>query len=294
MIGRSVVALIALASPAAVAAQDEAAADLAAMKAIEVVVPKQSWYSDDYYDLRIAAEAEVAAMPAPPLPEPGENFNLTACNTPRPEIDTGDPRTGSYADIAFDTARLRASLERLHYPASLYAAPLIAFERERLAGVLPEDQIYGALAMALDSQAPAGQPAIVAFDDCPPPPPPPPPPPAAADPPPKPAKPVKPRASPPKPVTATPRGVIFATEPGAGEVLMISAFAFKVCVRKQPNPWDRFACRWNEIETGIARPMSGRFVYQVTWPDGTVRKGTREIVAPSGTATSVTFRKTGS
>ena len=100
---------------------------------------------------------------------------------------------------------------------------------------------------------------------------------------------------PPRPATAVPRrapGVTFVTQPPEGEVLMISAFAFKVCVLRKPDPWDRFACRWNEIETGAAKPMSGRFVYQVKWPDGTVRKGTREI-APGGSST-VTFRKAGS
>lgn len=291
---RSMVALIALISPVAAAAQDEAAVDLTKMKTLESAVPKQGWYPDGYYDLRIAAEAEVAAMPPPTLPAPGESYNLTACNAPRADIDTHDPQERVYADIAFETARLRASLDRLGYPATLYSAPLIAFERERLSDVLPKDEIYGALAMALDGKAPPGVPAMVAFDDCPPPPPPPPPPPAAAGPPSKPAKPVKPSASLPKPVAPSSRGVTFVTEPVAGEVLMISAFAFKVCVRRQPDPWDRFACRWNEVETGVAKPMSGRFVYQVKWPDGTVRRGTREISTPPEESTSVTFRKTGS
>ncbi len=94
----------------------------------------------------------------------------------------------------------------------------------------------------------------------------------------------------------SPTGVTLATVPAAGEVLLINAFAFKVCMRKQADPWDRFACKWNEVETGIARPLSGRFVYQVRWPDGTVRKGTREIIAGQNgaAASTVTFKKTGS
>ena len=89
-----------------------------------------------------------------------------------------------------------------------------------------------------------------------------------------------------------PRGVVLKTEPAGGELLLINAFAFKVCMRKQQDPWDRMACRWNETETGVARPMSGRFVYQVQWPDGAVRKGTREIAPEQSGA--VTFKKVGS
>ena len=106
-------------------------------------------------------------------------------------------------------------------------------------------------------------------------------------PPPRPARPVATRAP------STP-GVTFVTQPPAGEVLMINAFAFKVCVRKHPDPWDRFRCRWTEIETGVAKPMTGRFVYQVKWPDGTVRKGTRDVAPGPGGSATVTFRKTGS
>ncbi|WP_144037942.1 hypothetical protein [Sphingopyxis sp. KK2] len=87
-------------------------------------------------------------------------------------------------------------------------------------------------------------------------------------------------------------GIVFQTSPPSGEVLMVSAFAFKLCQRKNADPWDRFKCRWNEIETGVPKPLSGRFVYQVKWPDGTVRKGTREI-APAEDA-AVTFKKVGS
>lgn len=89
-----------------------------------------------------------------------------------------------------------------------------------------------------------------------------------------------------------PSGIVIQTSPLSGEVLLVSAFAFKICQRKTGDPWDRFACKWNEIETGVARPLSGRFVYQVRWPDGTVRKGTREI-APADTG-AVTFKKVGS
>jgi hypothetical protein len=94
------------------------------------------------------------------------------------------------------------------------------------------------------------------------------------------------------PASSSRPSVIVATSPTGGEVLLVSAFAFKLCSLKQRDAWDRFKCRWNEIETGVPKPLSGRFVYQVRWPDGTVRKGTREI-APAEDA-AVTFKKVGS
>lgn len=322
MAARVAASLLLLASPVAVTAQeagDEAADDAAAMKALETAVPKQSWYPDGYYDVRIAAEAEVAeAIPSSP-PGPGEEFNLMACHVQKPMFGADDPLLVSYGGIALETARLRSELGRRHFPEALYAAPLAAFERERIVAVLPKGEVYAALADALnarDGTSSPGRPPVVAFDDCPrppSPPPPPPPPPDAADPfelgkpgksasnvtsPRKPATVVKSTpnvTASPKPAAAIPRrapGVTFTTQPPAGEVLMINAFAFKVCVRKNPDPWDRFQCKWNEIETGVARPLSGRFVYQVRWPDGTVRKGTREI-APADTG-AVTFKKVGS
>lgn len=291
MIGRAILALLALAGPVAAAAQDGAPDDMAAMKALETAIPRQSWYPDGYYDVRIAAEAQVAEFPRPAtdLPAtPDRGYNLVACNAEKIGFDASDPLMARYGNTALEVARLGAELRRMNYPASLYAEPLLAFERDRLAAADGQsvDDPYSTLADALEAARARLEPglsSVFAFDECTPPP--------GAAPPPRPTTSPKPTAA------ITPRaapGVTFATQPPAGEVLMINAFAFKVCVRKQPNPWDRFACRWNEIETGIARPMSGRFVYQVTWPDGTVRKGTREIVAPPGTATSVTFRKTGS
>ncbi|MBL0914505.1 MAG: hypothetical protein IBJ13_03020 [Sphingopyxis sp.] len=92
------------------------------------------------------------------------------------------------------------------------------------------------------------------------------------------------------------QSVIVSTSPPGGEVLLVSAFAFRICARKQANSWDRFACKWNEIETGVEQGLAGRYVYQVKWPDGVVRKGTREIVPDydGDEAVAVTFKKVGS
>jgi len=294
MSGRAIVALLLLAVPAAAVAQetDEAAA----MHELEAAVPKQDWYPDGYYDLRLAAEAEIAergqgiaaaaAVPA--------RINLRTCAPRDLGIDGIDPALRAQAGIAFETARLRAALVGAQFPSFVYETPLAKFERDRLAGQIPKDAAYAELVSQLNfglRPPTPSLPFVTAEDDCPPPPPPPP---ESAAPAPKPRKPSVPKAAAAAPPRPRPAGVLFVTDPPAGELLMVAAFAFKVCVRKLPDPWDRFGCRWNEIQTGVARPMSGRFVYQVKWPDGTVRKGTREVApGPSGSAT-VTFRKTGS
>lgn len=297
MSGRTMAALLALASPAIAAAQDVATGngaaaqdaapdDGAAMKALEAAVPKQAWYPDGYYDIRIAAEAQVAEFPRPAdeLPATAEqSYNLVACDTERPGGEAADPLLERYGYVALETARLRAELRRIHYPADIYAEPLLVFERESIARAEDREtggDPYSALADALEAartsaQAPLSP--VFEYRECTPP--------AMAAP-----------NSPGRPSAVRPSrapGVKFRTEPSAGELWMISAFAFKVCVRKQPDPWDRLACKWNEIETGVTKSMSGRFVYQVRWPDGTVRKGTREIAPASGT-TPVTFKKVGS
>lgn len=286
MVARAAAALLALAGPAVAAAQDAAADDGAAMKAVEADVPQQSWYPGGYYDIRIAAEAQVAEFPRPAsdLPAtPEQSYNLVACDVERPGDETSDPLLERYGYVALETARLRAELRRMHYPAAIYAEPLLAFERESIAKAeerATDGDPYTALADALEA-ARAGAPTplspVFEYRECTPP---------AMAAPNRPGRPstVRPPRAP---------GVKFRTEPTAGELWMISAFAFKVCVRKLPDPWDRFACKWNEVETGVTKSLSGRFVYQVRWPDGTVRKGTREIVPVSGT-TPVTFKKVGS
>ena len=74
---------------------------------------------------------------------------------------------------------------------------------------------------------------------------------------------------------------IVRTVPDRAEVWMISAFAFRACSLRQDNPWDPFACRWSEIETGVSMPMIGRYVYRVRWPDGTEKRGTRDLPYPT-------------
>lgn len=300
----SILLLPVLAEPAL--GQEQAEPDPAAMTKLEAVVPPQDWYPDGYYDLRLAAEAEIAerAQTVRAAAADPAQINLRTCAPADLGIEGIDPALRGQAGIAIETARVRAALVGAQFPSFVYETPLAIFERDRLAGQMNKDKAYTELVSQLNFGLRPPTPTlpfVTAVDDCPPPSPPPP---ESAGPAPKPRKPVaaaaKPRkATPPKTAPAAapsprPSGLLFATDPPAGEVLLINSFAFKVCVRKLPDPWDRFACRWNEVQTGYARPMAGRFVYQVRWPDGVTRRGTREIGAGPNGAATVTFRKTGS
>ncbi|MGB3846915.1 MAG: hypothetical protein WA940_13680 [Sphingopyxis sp.] len=287
MNGRWIALAVAAAAPAGAAAQTDDPPDATALKALEAGVPPQSWYPDGYYDLRIAAEAEAAENPraaerlVTAMPDAAgklrPRYDIVDCAPDHAAADSGDAATRRLGDLALEVARLRHEFARLTYPTAVYAEPLLAFER---AGIKATDAgDYSTLAAAAEANrqriAPT-LPAIAARASC------------SAE---KGAGPILTRGI--AAALPAPRpSVTLATQPATGEVLLISAFAFKVCTRKQPDPWDRFQCKWNEIETGVKKPLSGRFVYQVKWPDGTVRKGTREIVP--GPAATVTFKKTGS
>lgn len=321
---RMLMLVAALASPVAAGAKEPIGA--AGLKAIEAKVPPQDWYPDGYYDIRIAAEGQIADFPRDTLTmDWGDGqppyYDVIDCNAEYVSLDETDPLTARYGGVALEVARLRAEFERMKYPVAVYAEPLLAFEKAMIedAKAAPEPMSEAdiaaadAAALAADDDANANAAASAAADAA-----------MAADAPDAAADPAdgggfendpyyrlaqaveanRARLAPKLPKVVADGGcgagegnpVIVRTSPPQGEVLMINAFAFKVCTRKKPDPWDRFACKWNEIETGVDQTLSGRYVYQVKWPDGTVRKGTREIV-PSyddEPKVTVTFKKTGS
>lgn len=312
----------ALASPVTAGAKEPIGA--AGLKAIEARVPPQSWYPDGYYDIRIAAEGQITDFPRDNLTmDWGDDqppyYDVIDCNAEYVSLDETDPLTARYGGVALEVARLRAEFERMKYPAAVYAEPLLAFEKAMIEDAkaapepMSEAEIAAADAAAMEAEDAAAAAASAAADaameaeasD------------AAAEPADggyfendpyyrlaKAVEANRARLAPQLPKVVADGGcgagegnpVIVRTSPPQGEVLMINAFAFKVCTRKKPDPWDRFACKWNEIETGVDQTLSGRYVYQVKWPDGTVRKGTREIV-PSyddEPKVTITFKKTGS
>lgn len=325
---RMTMLLAALAMP--VTTMAKAPIDAAGLKAIETKVPPQSWYPDGYYDVRIAAEGQMADFPRDNLTmdwgdgEP-PSYDVIDCNAEYVSLDDTDPFTARYGGVALEVARLRAEFERLKYPPAVYAGPLLAFEKAKIEeaktapdpmteaeinaayaaeegaagdaadGVMSETdaaaaEAASAAAAAADAAADSDAPLDLSSDPYH----------ALAEA----VEANRQRLAPKLPKVLADGGcgagegsaVIVKTVPPQGEVMLINAFAFKVCTRKKPDPWDRFACKWTEIETGIEKQLSGRYVYQVKWPDGTVRKGTRDIVPnyDDETAATVTFKKTGS
>ena len=307
---RMTMLLAALASPAPTMSRDTLVA--AGLKAIEAKVTPPCWYPEGYYDVRIAAEGQVADFPRDKLTmdwgdgEP-PYYDVIDCNAEYVSPNDTDLLTARYGELALEVARLRNEFERMKYPVAVYAEPLLAFEKAKIeeAKAAPEAmtdaEIAAAEAAALaEGAADADAAAAEAVDDNAPLD-------GTADPYYALAQAVeanRERLTPKLPKVLADGGcgagegnpVIVRTSPPQGEVLMINAFAFKVCTRKKPDPWDRFACKWNEIETGVDQTLSGRYVYQVKWPDGTVRKGTREIVPgyDDEAKVTVTFKKTGS
>lgn len=306
---RMTMLLAALTSPVTTMAKEPI--DAAGLKAIEAKVPPQSWYPDGYYDIRIAAEGQMADFPRDKLTmdwgdgEP-PYYDVVDCNAEYVSLDATDPLTARYGGVALEVARLRAEFERMKYPLAVYAEPLLAFEKAQIeeAKTAPEPMTEAEITAAETASENADAAAAEAAADA-----------AAAtedetytDPYFTLAEAVeanRQRLAPKLPKVLADGGcgagegsaVIVKTSPPKGEVLLINAFAFKVCTRKQPDPWDRFACKWTEIETGVEKQLSGRYVYQVRWPDGVVRKGTREIVPnydDESVAAVVTFKKMGS
>ena len=293
-------ALAAFALPVGTAAQTPP--DAQTLKAIEAKVPPQPWYPDGYYDVRIAAEAQVAETPRSTKEivfdwgdGSGKRYDIVDCSAEYyTEAADYDVTMLRYAADAVDISRIRSELERLGYPLAVYAEPLAVLERARAeaAAKLSEREVRLLAGLEAPAEGEAFPDADGDYEDT-----------AEfrfiqaveAN---------RKRLAPKLPMIVSEGGcgagegapVIVRTSPPGGEVLLANAFTFKVCTRKKVDPWDRFACKWNEIETGIEKQLSGRYVYQVKWPDGTVRKGTREIIAgPDGDpASTVTFKKTGS
>lgn len=304
-IARMTMLMAMLAAPMAATAKQPL--DATGLKAIEKKVPPQSWYPEGYYDLRIAAEGQVADFPRDNLTmDWGDSqppyYDVIDCNAESVVPEDDDPVATRYGSVALEVARLRGEFQRLKYPIAVYAEPLLDFEKAKIeeAGNAPEWGEMTDEEAEAEAAAAAEEAAMAAVAD-------------AAGEYPKDAYALlaeaveanRLRLAPKLPKVLADGGcgagegsaVIVRTSPPQGEVLMINAFAFKVCTRKKPDPWDRFACKWNEIETGVENRLSGRYVYQVKWPDGSIRKGTREIVPnfdDEETPATVIFKKTGS
>lgn len=304
------IALLALLA-AALAAQPATAREpvsAAQLDALAGKVPQRPWYPIGYYDIRIAAEGQMLEFPQPvreilkslKTREPLD-YDVVDCGAETVTFNY-DENIARYGNVAMDVSRIRSELERMGFPLAAYRDPLDAYEKVKLAEaeklsrsevrinagldeppdtsqevsgsssdeewdgseVKSAEQILAEAIEANRKRLAPGLPKVIAEGGC--------------------------------GAFGEPNWVIVRTVPPGGTVMLVNAFAFKVCTRKTPNPWDRFACRWNEIESGKRTDLSGRFIYQVSWPDGTVRRGTREIETfeESEQAQTLLFRKTGS
>lgn len=280
--------LAALTLAPAVQAQGVSAED---MRAAEDSVAMRDYYPEGYYDVRVAAEATIAKWPRErdemlDYCESGSDYGRASaygnaqgagsgrcyevmdCAWQPVPANDDDPAYTRFGAVALEIARLRSELDRLGYPTGVYARPIDEFERRMVeSGTALEgeaaDDARKDLVDTLERRRSRLAPQTLSIVND-----------APCDP--------------------LPDGpIIVRTVPTGGEVLLINAFSFNVCTRRQPDPWDRFACRWNEWVPGEMRTQPyGRFMYQVTWPDGTNRRGSREIVRDAGEeSVTVTFRK---
>lgn len=260
---RALVAL--MAALAAPLSMSPAAAEAVPPAIDPASIPDRAWYPPGYRDLRIAAAGEIATFPRDPwVVKQGSEYNLATCDDKYPDRVFDDPGDAERARIALDVSRLRAELSGLGYPPEVFEQPLLDYERRRLNETAqpmgaPSEDLIGELAAEMESRRQVLQlRRPIAYRDCPAPP---------------------PRfASAGYPVPVPERGgedVAILISPPNGRLWLINGFAFRLCERKTANPWNHIGCGWNEYTTDDGAHMSGRYIFEVRWPDGTVRRGAR-------------------
>lgn len=68
--------------------------------------------------------------------------------------------------------------------------------------------------------------------------------------------------------------VKFIITPQNGQVFRVSELFYKFCKAQGKNPENREECdRWIEVPGGEEGPLSGKYRYFASWPDGTVKRG---------------------
>lgn len=267
---RSIAALALIAAPASLAAEDAPAPGVASLEAVAATIPEREFYPEGYYDTLVAAEADMAElMQDEGLHDDGYAGSVSLSGCFGEEVADG-PSGESYEVLARQVAYARFQLVRLGFGRATWEDALAKFERERLAAIAAEragepvayeemETVYGLqevapteaayirLADTINAAQGDDDEGLSIYRGA-----------------------VECDAS-----NASPTTIV--TAPSGGRVWLISAFAFRVCTRRLPDPWDKLECRWNEVETGSEQWLGGRYVYDVEWPDGTSRRGTREI-----------------
>lgn len=267
-------------------------------------VADQSYYPAGYRDLRIAARAQMATFPRSkdivlmPSYDDKPQYDLIDCNAEAVDVHDPDPVVARYGDLALEVSRIEAELGRLGYKREVWEQPLLAYEHEQLDWLAKHDPPAleaieeGSDPVAVD-QVSADQTltgteqteteiepdrlTLLARE---------------MD-----ARRMKLQRRKPQIVTeggcgAGEGGFKIRIEPANGSLWLINAFAFRVCERKVPDPWDHNACGWTQYSAGDEATASGRYIYEARWPGGTVRRGARILEGdPSGEdMIEITFR----
>jgi hypothetical protein len=232
----------------------------------------QQRYPAGYFDLQIAAAEHLAAFPRTRSQmlqgdddSSNQTYELRECELGFDLPDELSELDTELSRLALDMARLRAELQLLRYQSDIYEQPLADYEQSALAEIelrfgLRAAELHnnatrngGLVDLATDMESrrmrlQPGQPRFVAERRC--------------------SRRMR---------TAALRGASgefrIRLLPADGELWLINAFAFQVCRRRVPNAWDHLACRWNQYGTGEEINASGRYMYEVRWPDGTVERG---------------------
>ena len=275
-------------------------------------VPDQPWYPPGYRDLRIAAGETVRTFPRDSISvlnnfgDRGDHsyktYDVIDCMLGYDLPKTPDWQLYQREMLALDVARMRSEFAKLGYSPKVYDGALLEYERDALAHfpsvaapwwfvhdaqALPEpmndgvtdaapiehdnnsvDEPQTEAAAAGDTEAGVFEDDTSGFwrkDEL------------AAK-----MEAIRARLQPNKPRIMSEGGCgggesEFTVElsPPDGRLWLINAFAFKVCERRLPDPWNHIACSWNEYTTGEKTAASGRYIYEARWPDGTVRRGAK-------------------
>ena len=260
-------------------------------------IPDQAWYPADYHDMRVAAAHQLEDFPRDDRyvlmegwdDRDAKTYDVIDCNLAYDlywEEDTYQRQIGS---LALDIARMRSEFAKLGYAREVYDQPLLDYERaalERFTAQRPDrlanpqkyrfrgeggedygedvqmqdwDQL-GDLARALDDNRvrlnPA-KPQIVSEGGC----------------------------------GAGETEFEIKLVPASGRLWLVNAFAFRVCERKVPDPWDHQACAWTQYVAGDTTFAAGRYMFEARWGSN-VQRGAKLLQGiADGEVTEITFRR---
>ncbi|HEY7959316.1 MAG TPA: hypothetical protein VID20_04570 [Sphingomicrobium sp.] len=277
-------------------------------------IPDRLWYPQGYRDLRRAADEQLKTFPRPSdivvrneSEKPRQKtYDLIDCSLGDDLADGLSKDERRLSELALDIARMRSEFRKLGYRSEVYDRAVLEYERKRLAAIdaarsasssrpdvskrdQPDDQTLddpdGTDAQSLDDPA---EDALRDGDD------------RDRD---RLAKALEAKRRHLQP--GLPQFIVdggcgggesrFTVNlvPANGELWMINAFAFHLCGLKVADPWSHRACSWTQYGAGDNTYLSGRYMYEARWPDGTVKRGARIVQGDPGgeDAEVVTFRR---